>query len=225
MTEVTPKPARGLGRRALLRNGLLAGAAAAAASVTLSTFTGVAQAALLDVEARDPYGLIDDFSAQNQWWWCRACHGLFWSNNGTDAGVCPASWPNPHNLDGSWMYEVPILNEGDAGIVQTQYDWCWCNQCQGLFWGSGQASSHCPGNVDTPYVSSGPHSFGSGTSYLLLYGPYWSQASLQGGWHWCTVCQGLFHPDSGVTGGVCPVNFSNPHKGGGTNYILFVGAK
>jgi hypothetical protein len=122
------------------------------------------------------------------------------------------------------MYEVPILNEGDAGIVQTQYDWRWCNQCQGLFWGSGQVNSHCAGNVITPQVSSGPHAFGSSTSYLMAYGAYWSGASLQAGWHWCTVCQVLFHPSSGTTGGVCPVNFSSPHRGGGTNYVLFVGA-
>jgi len=89
---------------------------------------------------------------------------------------------------------TPILNEGDAGIVQTKPNWRWCNLCQGQFWGNGQASSHCPGNVATPHVSNGPHAFRSDTSYLMLWGPFWYQPdpSLQAGWHYCTVCQGLF---------------------------------
>jgi hypothetical protein len=226
MTDLNSQRACGPSRRGLLRNGLLAVAGATVASVALPAFTSVAQAAIVDVLAVDPYGDNDDFTAQTQWWWCRACRGLFWSNNGTDAGVCPASWPNPHNLSGSGNYDVPILNEGDAGIVQTQPGWRYCNLCQGLFWGNGQASSHCPGNVETPYISSGPHAFGSPTSYLMLYGADWTlpDPALQAGWHYCTACQGLFWPGSGVNGGVCPVNFSSPHKGGGTNYLLFTGA-
>jgi hypothetical protein len=226
MTNLTPPPARGLGRRTLLRNALLAGAGAVVASAALPTFTGVARAATLDVLVQDPYGEIDDFTAQNQWWWCNACHGLFWSGNGTDTGACPARWPNPHNLSGSWMYDVPILNQQDAGIVQTQGGWRWCSNCQGLFWGSGQVSSHCPGNVISPYVSSGPHAFGSDWNYQLLWGPGWSKASLQAGWLFCSACKGLFHPNSGTQAGVCPINFSSPHKGAGSyNYTLFVGAK
>jgi len=224
MADVTPQPARGLARRTLLRNGLLTGAAAAAAAVALPAFTGVAQASTLDVLVQDPYGDLDDFTAQNQWWWCNACHGLFWSGNGKDAGVCPATWPDQHNLSGSWMYDVPTLTENDGGIVQTQHSWNWCTQCQGLFYGPEQVSSHCPGNVKTEYVSSGPHATGS-VNYQLLWGPNWSEATLQAGWYFCSACKGLFHPNSGTQGGVCPIDFSSKHKGAGSfNYVLFVGA-
>jgi hypothetical protein len=74
-------------------------------------------------------------------------------------------------------------------------------------------------------VSTGPHAFGSGTSYLLLDGAFTvsGAASLQSGWHWCTVCQGLIYPPGGNTEntGVCPVNYQSPHTVGDTVYWVF----
>jgi hypothetical protein len=224
MADIAPHRMPGLGRRALLRNGLLSGLGVAVASVALPAFTGVARAAMLDVLVTDPYNDPVDFTAQSQWYWCRACTGLFWSGNGADAGDCPALYPGPHNLSGSWMYDVPTLTDSDAGIVQTQHSWNWCFQCQGLFYGPDQASSHCPGNVITPFVTSAPHATGS-VNYQLPWGPDWSDASLQAGWYFCSACKGLFHPGSGSSGGVCPIDFKSKHKGSGSfNYVLFVGA-
>jgi hypothetical protein len=228
MTDETPQPTRGLARRTLLRNGLLTGVGAAVAAVALPGLTGVAQAATVQVLAMDPFGEVDQWSAQTQWWWCNACRGLFWSNSGAPAGLCPASPSFPHDNSASGMYELPFLTYADAGVQDAQAGWRWCNQCQGLFWGSGLANSHCPGNVITPYVSSGPHAFGSSTSYIVLMESEEGAFSegtppLQTGWHWCNVCQGLFYPPGGAAknGGVCPVNFSSPHTAGGTVYQLF----
>jgi hypothetical protein len=74
---MSSQAADGLRRRAVLRNGLLAGAAAAVAGLGWPAFTGMVQAAIVDVVVTDPYSDPVDLTAQNQWWWCRACLGLF----------------------------------------------------------------------------------------------------------------------------------------------------
>jgi hypothetical protein len=231
MTDVTPQTGRGLDRRVLLRNGLLAGAAVAMASVALPGITGIAQASTVEADAFGPLQIDVAFSAQNQWWWCRNCNGLFYSASGAATGRCP--FGGIHDPTGSWMYETPFVTEQDAVAEeeQAQQPWRWCSWCTGLFWGKGQASSHCPGNLESfaPNIC-GPHN-GSDGSYTYLL-PYegsegaWSQGtpSMQAGWHWCQKCQGLFHPNSGTSGGLCPALLTKgPHDGGGTSYQLFVG--
>jgi hypothetical protein len=230
MSDVTPQPTRGLARRALLRNGLLAGAGMAVASVALPGITGVAQAAMVEADALGPLGLDIAFTAQTQWWWCTQCSGLFWSNSGAPDGACPF---NGYHQPGGTMYETPVVTDGDveAEEEQAQHGWLWCNWCDGLFWGSGQASSHCPGNLISfaPYIT-GPHNGSDGSSTYML--PYsgseggWSLATppLQSGWRWCMNCQGLFWASSSNTSaGLCPeLKVKGPHDGGGTNYYLFM---
>jgi hypothetical protein len=235
MADVTPQPGRGLARRALLRNGLLAGAAAAVASVALPGITGVAQAAMVDAEAINPFGLVSEFTAQTQWWWCKNCSGLFYSASRAAAGSCPFN--GYHDPSASSMYETPVLTTQDVGAeqYQAQQGWLWCNWCAGLFWGKGQASSHCPGNLISfaPNIT-GPHNASDGSSTYML--PYngseggWSNGTppLQAGWLWCKNCQGLFWARSGTSAGLCPeLKTRGPHDGSSSakTYYLFSSPK
>jgi hypothetical protein len=231
VADGTMGPGRGPARRVLLRKGLLAGVGVAVASVALPGFAGIAQASTVEADAFGPLGLDITFSAQNQWWWCRNCTGLFYSASGAATGACPFN--GHHDPTGSWMYETPFVTSQDVGAEQeqAQHGWLWCNWCTGLFWGSGVNSSHCPGNLISfaPNIT-GPHNASDGSyNYLLPYNGSegdWSLATppMQGGWHWCQRCQGLFHPSSGTSGGLCPaLQTEGPHDGGGTNYQLFVG--
>lgn len=235
MAEVTPPPRRGLARRSLLRNGLLAGAATAAASLVLPGITGVAQASIVEADALGPLGIDIAFNAQTQWWWCRNCSGLFYSASGAAAGSCPFN--GHHDPSGSWMYETPIVTAQDVAAEQeqAQHGWLWCNWCTGLFYGPDKSGSHCPGNLISfaPYLT-GPHNSNDGSNTYLL--PYsgaeggWSLADppLQAGWLWCRNCQGLFHANSGTSAGLCPaLKTPGAHNGSGSyqSYYLFVGHK
>jgi hypothetical protein len=225
MTQAPSRPARGLGRRALLRNGLLTGAGAAVASVALPGLTGVAHASIVSVYAEWWNGYEVYLNAQTQWWWCRDCYALFYSGSGAAAGVCPVNYPYGHNPSGSSMYDTPCNNQKITGIGMGSGEqglWYWCNWCQGLFYGLGQTNSHCPGNVLTSYpFTTGPHDASDGSyNYNLLYsndgGPWTGDPPLQSGWLWCENCQGLFWGGSGVTAGLCPINFTSQHQGGGS---------
>jgi hypothetical protein len=232
LTEETTQSRRGPDRRALLRNGLLAGAAATVATIALPGITGSAQAAVVEADAFGPLGIDIAFSAQTQWWWCTNCSGLFYSASGAPAGSCPF---NGYHQPGSWMYETPVLTSGDAGAEQeqAQHGWLWCNWCTGLFFGPNWPSSHCPGNVISfAPNTTGPHNSNAGSDpYLLPYSGSdggWSQGapSLQAGWLWCKNCQGLFHSNSGTSAGLCPeLKVKGPHNGSGSyqTYYLFVG--
>ncbi len=194
------------------------GAAVATASIASPALTGVAWANT--VTAARPGWPTEYFTAQPQWWWCSKCSGFFYSSGGSPAGICPAGYAhNPYN---SWMYETVYDHFSEASV---QEGWRWCNWCQGLFWPL-QASSHCPGNVLTRYpYTTGPHNVGPGSyDYSLLVAPW--NGNLQPNWLWCSVCQGLFHANSGVNAGLCPVNATSQHQGGKSwPYLLFIGHK
>lgn len=75
-----------------------------------------------------------------------------------------------------------------------QFDWAWCYQCQGLYYGPWelQARSYCP--------IGGPHAgYHQGSlDYALYYGNagtggYQSQPN----WQICSKCSGLFYPNDG----------------------------
>jgi hypothetical protein len=230
MADVTPQPGLGLGRRALLRNGLLAGAGMAVVSVAQPGIAGVAQASTVEAVAFGPLGLDIAFSAQNGWRWCTRCSGLFYSPSDAPAGACPF---NGDHQPGGANYETPFVTSQDVGAEQeqAQQSWLWCNWCEGLFWGKGQVNSHCPGNLISfaPYIT-GPHNASDGSyTYLLPYEGSeggWSDGSpaLQAGWHWCQNCQGIFWAGAGKTSaGLCPaLKTEGPHDGGGTIYYLFM---
>src|SRR5208282_850863 len=112
-------------RRSLLRSGLLAGLGATALSVAAPGLTGVARA------SSSPTVVLNNitYQAQLDWWWCRACHGLFWSSQGTASGVCQTG--NAHNPSGSSNYELPhdgpSQNNPKTDAWGVQIGWAWCD--------------------------------------------------------------------------------------------------
>src|SRR5580693_7897800 len=113
MTNETPQAAPGLRRRAFLRNGLLTGLGAVAASVALPALTESAQAE----------------GAQTNWAWCRKCQGFFYGPQ-QSASSCPAG--GTHNGSGSYNYVIVYDYPSTSGV---QPNWAWCSKCRGMFYG------------------------------------------------------------------------------------------
>jgi hypothetical protein len=234
MTDLTPKPPRGLSRRTLLRNGLVLGAGAAAASLAVPALTGVAVArADADLGAIQPgTGHIFRFTTQTNWWWCSYCSELFWSDsNGDPNGACAGhlitgieqGFVPTHNSSGSGHYYMP---HDSPPITDVQSQWSWCSKCDALFWGPYVHSSCCPGNLlsGAGGLYCGPHTRGS-TVYDMLFGGWTTQAamsiSLQGSWTYCNACQGLYW---GQLSGACPATLGQTthSPGSHTDYQLFL---
>jgi hypothetical protein len=106
-----PGQVSGLGRRALLRNTLIAGAGAIALGAMSTTLAGAAEAA-----AGPGY--------QDNWGWCNQCNEIFWAGtNFEDAGVCPANDAlYPHTLDGTKITNVAVVQQTNDGQESTQID-------------------------------------------------------------------------------------------------------
>jgi hypothetical protein len=170
MADVSPQSAHALGRRSLLRNGLLAGLGLAAVSVMTSGLTGTAQAA--------PMTLPVDGPTEAGWAWCSKCRGLFYAFNST-TGDCPAG--GQHGSQTSYDYEIPFDNSGGTNL---QPNWKWCGKCEGMFYGPNESSSHCP--------AGGTHNDSNSDSYSLFY-DYSASSYVQLDWNHCTKCQGLFY--------------------------------
>lgn len=66
----------------------------------------------------------------------------------------------------------------------TQNGWRWCNKCQGLWFGSNQASSNCP--------EGGTHNNTGSGNYSLVNNAAVAPLNHQSGWRWCNKCQGLW---------------------------------
>jgi hypothetical protein len=212
VTDALPRNNGGLNRRSLLRNGLAVGLGVSAIGAASASLAGVANAA-----AANP---------QPNWWWCRYCDGLFFSNSsGASNGFCASAIApdGKHSSSGSSNYSV---YNGVSASSTLQTGWAWCSACQLLFYGPGVAGSACPGRTDTapPLPATvNPHIIGSGTKYDLLHGitgsPY------QVNWRWCNLCQGIFWgPDqaSGAcTGQLRGGGVGGTHNlGSGTSYDM-----
>jgi hypothetical protein len=225
MTETPSHKNRGLDRRALLRNGLLAGAATAVTGIASQSFTGVAQAASNRTVTRP----LPPLTAQTWWWWCTRCDGLFFGA-GSNEGICWGVWPNlgPHESAGDTPFRIPYGNPSYPGL---QVGWRWCVRCQLLFWGPEQASSACPAVSfqvgGTPHgqtkVGPAPHVITNNTVYDLWMGVpnrFW-----QDNWRWCNNCQGLFWGPKQAES-ACAANPGQRHSWGTTGeygYSLYYG--
>ncbi len=96
-----------------------------------------------------------------------------------------------------------------------QGDWRWCNKCQGLYYGFGVATSHCPsGGTHAPAEQTG--SF----DYQLPHGAI-AGANEQPDWRWCSKCQGLYY-GPGVAASHCPTSgtHASAAESGSWNYHL-----
>jgi len=231
MTDAAPETTRGLSRRTLLRNGLVTGLGAAAATVAIPALTGVAEAVVLDSATPPGGGSTVSFDAQPNWWWCVLCHALFASDsNGSANGVCPYGNANngytrhSSSLNGvsSWQYNVPYGNPAHTNL---QSQWNWCNWCA-VLWYSGSnnnGADYCAYNttVTGQGFTVGPHNPGT-WNYDVPYGGWTGDGPfLQGNWMWCGQCGELWHND-GSSPSFCPLALgAGPHAAGTRNYQLF----
>lgn len=149
--------------------------------------------------------------AQYDWYWCKACQGLWYIKAGY--GECPARGTG-HLAEGSLNYHLDF-----GGPMPGQQDnWRWCNKCQGLFFAGFATSGYCPSATYSfggfelhAVVFTGGHDYTGSLDYVI---PYASQSppGSQSGWHWCCKCQGLFYAGN-PTSGACPAGGGHDHTG------------
>lgn len=180
-----------LGRRTLLRTGLLTGAGAVVVGIAGSALARSAGAARFPGSLAAPRRATLTSSqqgvfSQDLWAWCKRCRGLFyWPNQ--SASWCPAPEGGRHDGSGSYNYAL-VVNPGATGTTSyVQAQWAWCNQCQGLFYGPHQSASWCPARPDTHHDGSGSY------DYIVVLAPVPDPGDGQLDWAWCSKCQGLFY--------------------------------
>jgi hypothetical protein len=202
-------------RRSLLRAGLLAGFGLTAVSGTSMSLAGTARAATAQPDSVTPPG---GSSQQFNWAWCDCCCGLFYTQN-SNFGICPATGDNgasdvnPHAdiLDYS-SYDYGVFYNGSG--TDWQPYWCWCSQCQGLFWGIDD--NHTVGGI-CPYKKGVGAHVGTGSLPYLMY--HGSSSLGQTGWYWCQNCSGIFFGGTSKTAGWCPVyGGGKQHHDGSTSW-------
>lgn len=197
MTDGKPRPAGGPSRRALLRNGLLVGGAAAT-GIASPVLTGVARA--------------DSYTWQPHWTWCYDCQVLYYGHNQAQS-VCPSGGTHVGYGTTSGNYELQM--DYLPVTSNPQQKWAWCLQCQGLFYGPYQGSSYCPaagpGNLST-------HNGSASGNYALHLN--YNNLGFQPNWVWCNKCMGMWYTQ-GPDNNVCPKDlYPHTHVGSGAYWIF-----
>jgi hypothetical protein len=159
-----------LGRRTLLRRGLLAGFGLATLAIGSAALTGEAAASTVSPDINEPL-----------WLWCYKCQGLFYGSY-ILSSKCPDG--GTHAVNKSLDYELAYNVPGGAGL---QSDWLWCNKCQGLFYGPHAAVSACPAGGAHNGTKSGNYVLGLNSDKAVP-----ATGAYQRYWLWCSKCQGLF---------------------------------
>jgi hypothetical protein len=111
-------------------------------------------------------------------------------------------WKN----EGDWQLTGTIV--GSPVQISQQWNWRWCNKCQGMHFAGNPTPGVCPaGGVHT--------TAGSGN-----YGPVHNSPAAPGqsNWWWCSKCQGMYFAGN-ATLGVCPAGGAHTKIGSG-NYTL-----
>ena len=157
-------------------------------------------------------GSVLPSTIQGNWRWCNKCQGLFFGD-GQAGSRCPAGGTHASPTEsGSGNYSLP---HNVPPSPYLQQDWRWCNKCQGLFVGGGQADSRCPaGGTHASQAESR-----SGNYSLPHNVP--PSSDRQCDWRWCNKCQGLFF-GGGQAGSRCPsggTHASTTESGSG-NYCI-----
>jgi hypothetical protein len=129
---------------------------------------------------------------QNNWQWCKNCHGLAYAANATQ-GNCPAGGQHDHT--GSSNYIVATKASGVAG----QDNWRWCNKCQALSFAGSASLGPCSAGGQHDHTGSG--------NYVLVQKSGALPPYTQNNWKWCKKCQVL-----ALAGGS-----TGPCGGGGTH--------
>ena len=203
MPDVTPKTTHGLSRRTLLRNGMVVGLVAAAATVAVPALTGVAQATSADYQLGGG--------------WCSKCSAMFFLAPASDMsrsnGVCPAG--GKHGQDNSDIYYM--WYNWDPQPSNVQDGWCYCFKCAGMFYGvATENNGACPdGGIHSPISSNGAT---ASFDYGLYHG---GESGYQANWLYCDDCKILFYCSDPIgdnnQAGICPardvLGHDLPHVG------------
>jgi hypothetical protein len=180
-------------RRSVLRQGLVLGAGAAAATGGLIAATGSPAA------AAPPAGV------QDSWRYCSKCKGLYYNGQQAGNGVCPAGGGHDPGLSGNYR-----LFHDFAADTLSQSGWRYCRKCHGLAF--GQVTGVCP-------APGRGHLFDTVNDFN--YAPYTTQLSGAGqqiGWMHCKNCQGM-HYALAIEQSRCP-HGGNHVTTGSVNYYL-----
>jgi hypothetical protein len=142
---------------------------------------------------------------QNNWRWCKNCHGLAYSPDGKPSGTCAQDLtsPVPHDFISSEKYSLALDDLTLAPLPEFQPGWRQCINCKALcFSADGKPSGICPYGL---MGASGKHEYESGNYSLGMRGVGFPAIKKKEGWRRCKKCEGLV-----LTAGICPAN-GGPH--------------
>jgi CubicO group peptidase (beta-lactamase class C family) len=119
-------------------------------------------------------------NAQNSWYACQKCFGLFYVGNGD--GKCPGGVPTDAEKGNhkSWGEYVLSL----VKLPDSQGNWKYCDKCQALCFVDGNSASVCSADLGTP---KGKHTCPLGM-YFLAQPTTPPSEDQQNVWRLCTSC-------------------------------------
>lgn len=96
--------------------------------------------------------------------------------------------------------------------MPNQYNWFWCNKCNGLVYGGDPYSNLFEiemGNIGV-CAAGGTHYLGASLDYSISYGEA-STSTLQADWYWCQKCQGIWWHGNPSAASHCPAGGQHDH--------------
>jgi hypothetical protein len=96
--------------------------------------------------------------------------------------------------------------------MSDQYNWFWCNKCNGLVYGGDPYSylfEVAMGNIGV-CPAGGTHYLGASSDYSVSYGEA-STSTLQADWYWCQKCQGIWWYGNPSVASHCPAGGQHDH--------------
>ena len=88
---------------------------------------------------------------QTNWRKCRKCLGLYFAGFPT-SGHCPSGGGHYYKDSVYEVYMGGTASFPDA--PNNQYNWRWCNRCQGLFYAGNPGTGLCPAGGGHNYLNS-----------------------------------------------------------------------
>lgn len=152
------------------------------------------------------HGIAEDPQNQSNWQRCSTCQALFWANDPTDTGLCPAS--GRHQPTGV-VVRVPHRSMDEDATHQPQ--WRFCHKCFALFWNGDQGN---PRFVGVCPRDRGQHE-AAGLNFFLEHDAVTPGAET--GWRFCGRCGALFLEPAGAGG--CPADAAG-HQAAGWTFSL-----
>jgi hypothetical protein len=227
MTGPSIEAKHSMGRRTLLKSGLLAGVGLAVAGTVSLANEGKALATDWNNTAIFN-GKTYNLTSEGAWAQCQLCAVLFvpstvyYGTEECDGGIC-ASDNGKHvgnetgGNNASGVYYVPLTKDGAPSM---QSSWLHCTQCKTLFNGTG----FCPAFSVSPEYSIYHTGGTTSRNYDMMYasGDGWSPGNMpiQARWRWCSLCHNIYYSNNVPQ--ACAGNPGAGHTETGTlNYYLF----